>query len=990
MKNIIKLTSLLLVIPLLVISMASCFNSGNNSNVGENGGNTEDNTNNENNNNNNNDNTGNEDTGNEGNNGNEDNTVYFTGKQSVLLIGQSNMAGRGFAEDVEPISDDRITMLNSSNEWVKMQEPIHYDKSAAGVGLAASFAKAFVETFDCELGLIPAAMGGTSISDWKVGGTYYNDAIARAKEAQKTSEICAILWHQGESNRSNHSTYAEKLQTILDAMIAELGLDADKIVIITGELREISTNVNQRETFHAQLNQLSSVYKNYGVADADGLSLNNDIIHFDAPSLRVFGYRYFNIFKTLVTGTGYEFVDDRDYYYVGADKDPNPNNSGKYDLPSDNPGGGDIGGGGSAEGKTYVEGNIIADTYISSSNKDDPRDTHSYIGTNKDSSRPIFKFNVANILADPGFDANKNDGKFEFTFTFYEGGSTITADTLASAYGFLPGAGVSDADFSEVTWNTCKTGAMHAGLYRGGATFIYKDKALGELDVVKTDDKITFILNYSDIKQFICTEEGDNYGILVMGFDFKAGGVKFASMENTTYDIPKVDFVYGGDYSSTVESVFDVVSANPDTELYFVGSSNKDALKYAVGEEMSFDIYLYADDKIVSAPYFYYSIEGEDGQAKTEGYVDGSKGYFTVKGSMSKAGTLRVTVYVCDANKNIQKKSSGLYIKNRNGAKEDLCFCGGAVAGFNDIQSYGSAPSDLESYWSNIVADCYTGNINLLRFEELDVADYNTEKVSTHKLYLVEIDVGGGEFATGYLTVPVNGDSIRIKASFVSYGNTKKPSPAFTSDAAVFTICAHSYHLDDPNASAPDNYGFNINENQNRDTVYFNKMFIRNIIAARFLKAYIGNDSYGTITYNGATIAPLGRWQVGVEFLAEGGSQAAFQAVALTALDKDVTRASVALTWFCDIGGENIGRFDGWNPEYTDALMYYDCCSLATLIDSDVEVSISGAGLGDTTSEPTGIIAFFNALNCKASLKMYQNRSHTYNPPVADAYTISK
>ena len=981
MKNTIKIISLALVIAICMSVFAGCFLFDSPDNVPDD------------NNQNDNENNGNEDGGNDkpDDGGNEeDNTVYFTGKQSVLLIGQSNMAGRGFAEDVEPISDDRITMLNSSNEWVKMQEPIHYDKSAAGVGLAASFAKAFVETFDCELGLIPAAMGGTSISDWKVGGTYYNDAIARAKEAQKTSEICAILWHQGESNRSNHSSYAEKLQTILDAMIAELGLDADKIVIITGELREISTNVNQRETFHAQLNQLSSVYKNYGVADAEGLSLNEDIIHFDAPSLRVFGYRYFNIFKTLVTGTGYSFVDDRDHYYVGADKDPNPNNSGKYDLPSDNPGGGDIGGGGSTEGKTYVEGNIIADTYISSSNKDDPRDTYSYVGTNKDSSRPIFKFNVANILADPGFDANKNDGKFEFTFTFYEGGSTITADTLASAYGFLPGAGVSDADFSQVTWNTCKTGATHAGLYRGGATFIYKDKALGEVEVAKTDDKITFILNYSDIKQFICTEEGDNYGILVMGFDFKAGGVKFASMENTSFDIPKVDFVYGGDYSSNVESVFDVVSANPDTELYFVGSSNKDALKYAVGEEMSFDIYLYADDKIVSAPYFYYSIEGEDGQAKTEGYVDGSKGYFTVKGSMSKAGTLRVTVYVCDANKNIQKKSSGLYIKNRNGAKEDLCFRGGAVAGFNDIQSYGSAPSDLESYWSAVVNGCYTGNINLLRFEELNVADYNTDKVATHKLYLVEIDVGGGEFATGYLTVPVNGASIRLKASFVSYGNTKKPSPAFTSDAAVFTICAHSYHLDDPNASAPEDYGFDITENQNRDTVYFKKMFIRNIMAARFLKAYIGDNSYGTITFNGTTIAPLGRWQKGVEFLAEGGSQAAFQAIALTALDKDVTRASVALTWFCDIGGENIGRFDGWNPEYTDALMYYDCCSLATLIGENVEVSISGAGLGDTTSEPTGIIAFFNALDCTASLKMYQNRSHTYNPPVADTYIVTK
>ena len=664
------------------------------------------------------------------------------------------------------------------------------------------------------------------------------------------------------------------------------------------------------------------------------------------------------------------------------------------DRPSEDGGdNGNIGEGGSTEGKTYVEGNIIGDTYISagSSYGDKNQEGKDYVGANKNSSRPLFKFNIANILSDPGFAENKNNGKFEFTFTFYEGGSAITADTTASAYGFLPGAGVTDADFSKVTWNNCKAGKDYAGLYRGDATFVYKDKALGDLDVIKTDDKITFILNYSDIKQFICTEEGDNYGILVMGFDFNASSIKYASMENTSLDIPKVDFVYGGDYSSNTESVFDVIAANPDTELYFTGSSDKDALSYEIGEEMSFDISLYAGDKIVSAPYFYYTIEGEDGQTKTEGYVDGSKGYFTVKGSMSKAGTLRVTVFVCNENKEIlTKNNSDLHIVNSNGAKENLCFRGGAVAGFEDIKSYGSAPSDLETYWSDVVANCYNGDINLLRFEELNVADYNESKASTHKLYLIEIDVGGGEFATGYLSVPVEGDKIRLKATFVSYGNTKKPKPAFTSDAAVFTICAHSYHLDDPNAAAPDGYGFDITENQNRDTVYFKKMFIRNIMATRFLKAYIGDNSFGKIVFNGETIAPLGRWAKGDNFTVDGGSQAGFQAIAITALDKDVTVASVALTWFCDIGGENIGRFDGWNPEYTDALMYYDCCTLATLIGDNVEVRVSAAGLGDTTSEPTGIIALYNALNCKASLTMYQNRSHTYNPPVTDSYKVEK
>ena len=52
----------------------------------------------------------------------EEKEPYFKGRQSILLIGRSNMAGRGYLDDVEAISDDRILMQNESLEWVKMQE----------------------------------------------------------------------------------------------------------------------------------------------------------------------------------------------------------------------------------------------------------------------------------------------------------------------------------------------------------------------------------------------------------------------------------------------------------------------------------------------------------------------------------------------------------------------------------------------------------------------------------------------------------------------------------------------------------------------------------------------------------------------------------------------------------------------------------------------------------------------------------------------------
>lgn len=62
--------------------------------------------------------------------------------KSVLLIGQSNMAGRGFSSEVMPICNENIFMLRNSR-WQMMTEPIHFDRAVAGVGPAASFAQAW-------------------------------------------------------------------------------------------------------------------------------------------------------------------------------------------------------------------------------------------------------------------------------------------------------------------------------------------------------------------------------------------------------------------------------------------------------------------------------------------------------------------------------------------------------------------------------------------------------------------------------------------------------------------------------------------------------------------------------------------------------------------------------------------------------------------------------------------------------------------------------
>ena len=207
-----------------------------------------------------------------------------------------------------------------------------------------------------------------------------------------------------------------------------------------------------------------------------------------------------------------------------------------------------------------IEGEVVEDTYIYSDNKPTNYVDSVYIGTNKDSVRPFIKYNFAGIMNSLGFEHKKDNAKVEFTFAFYAGAEKLTDGITFSAYGFLPGTGVTDVDFSQLTWNSVISNGTYSKLQRGSATFIQQNQPLNNGVITKTATHITFTLNYSDIEQFICKEAGANYGVAILGFDFNVGGVHFASTENTELDTPKVTFVsdHSGD---TYTNKFTDVSA---------------------------------------------------------------------------------------------------------------------------------------------------------------------------------------------------------------------------------------------------------------------------------------------------------------------------------------------------------------------------------------------------------------------------------------------
>ena len=226
-----------------------------------------------------------------------------------LLVGQSNMAGRGVVADSDKIPRPRVLMLDKSGAWVPAIDPMHFDKPAAGVGLGRSFAEAIAAaTPGATIGLIPCAVGGSPIDAW-IPGYYYqptqshpwDDALRRAKLALPAGTLKGILWHQGESdsNRELAPAYATKLQALIARFRTELR--APNIPFIVGQLGRFSGapwNEFKTEVDRAH-RELPAKIPRTAVVSAEGLTDKGDKTHFDSESCREFGRRYAEVYLKL-------------------------------------------------------------------------------------------------------------------------------------------------------------------------------------------------------------------------------------------------------------------------------------------------------------------------------------------------------------------------------------------------------------------------------------------------------------------------------------------------------------------------------------------------------------------------------------------------------------------------------------------------------------------------------------------------------------------
>ena len=229
-----------------------------------------------------------------------------------LLVGQSNIAGRGKVTPADKKSHPRVLMLNKAGQWVPATDPLHFDKPRmVGVGLGKTFGTVVAQKNPrVTVGLIPCAHGGSPIAVWQPGRYYkptrghpWDDAIKRAKLAMKAGTLKGILWHQGESDSKQglSEVYEKNLHDLVSRFRKELVVP--QVPFIAGQMgvfkeRPWSDAKKRVDQVHREL---PMKIKNAGFVDSKGLSHKGDKVHFNASSYREFGRRYADVFFKLAS-----------------------------------------------------------------------------------------------------------------------------------------------------------------------------------------------------------------------------------------------------------------------------------------------------------------------------------------------------------------------------------------------------------------------------------------------------------------------------------------------------------------------------------------------------------------------------------------------------------------------------------------------------------------------------------------------------------------
>lgn len=233
-----------------------------------------------------------------------------------LLIGQSNMKGRGVMPD-EPLRDPRIVMMHLRDDaWYLARHPLHLTGDAqtfagadnAGVGPGLAFATAVTEQErNVRVGLVPCAVGGSAIALWQKGERLYENAVRRAQLAVKAgaavkSRFRAALWLQGEADATDErlGVYEGKLHALVRSLRVDLGEPELPFIACTiGEMSPDGAGRRKADVNQVLLGLPANVSRTACVDARDLKTHIGDNVHFDTTAQDEIGRRFAGKYRQL-------------------------------------------------------------------------------------------------------------------------------------------------------------------------------------------------------------------------------------------------------------------------------------------------------------------------------------------------------------------------------------------------------------------------------------------------------------------------------------------------------------------------------------------------------------------------------------------------------------------------------------------------------------------------------------------------------------------
>jgi hypothetical protein len=195
------------------------------------------------------------------------------------------------------------------NQWYLARHPLHLTGDAktfqghdnAGVGPGLAFAEVLAaQDKTAVIGLVPCAVGGSSIKLWQKGAKLYEEAIRRAKLALQTTapvkaRIRGVIWLQGEANANPQELplHAERLRAMIEALRTDLALTELPFIACTiGEMKPEPLLTNLKAMNEIQLALPKSVPHTACVDARDLKTHIGDAVHFDTAAQNEIGRRF--------------------------------------------------------------------------------------------------------------------------------------------------------------------------------------------------------------------------------------------------------------------------------------------------------------------------------------------------------------------------------------------------------------------------------------------------------------------------------------------------------------------------------------------------------------------------------------------------------------------------------------------------------------------------------------------------------------------------